>query len=197
MARGEYRGTAQRRAQIIDAAFEEFADGGYEQASLRSIANTAGITHSGLLYHFGSKEELLVEVLREHEEEERRQFFKREAPRNVEDFIDRMVESFRGELRRSQLLRLRMHFASGNGTERSHLVARDWMDRRYERIVREMAAQVGIFKASGAVASDLDDDDAAAAIFALYDGLLMHSLNAPGTDVSEIFAESLTHLLGS
>lgn len=197
MARGEYRGTAQRRAQIIDAAFEEFADGGYEQASLRSIANTAGITHSGLLYHFGSKEELLVEVLREHEEEERRQFFKREAPRNVEDFIDRMVESFRGELRRSQLLRLRMHFASGNGTEPSHLVARDWMDRRYERIVREMAAQVGIFKTSGAVASDLDNDDAAAAVFALYDGLLMHSLNAPGTDVSEIFAESLTHLLGS
>ena len=62
--RGESRPHGvRRREQIITAAIELFGEVGYRAAGLRDIAARAGITHPGLLYHFGSKEELLAAVL--------------------------------------------------------------------------------------------------------------------------------------
>jgi len=49
------------RARIRDAALKHFADEGYEQASIRAIARTAGISHSALRHHYGSKSELRAE----------------------------------------------------------------------------------------------------------------------------------------
>lgn len=194
MIRGQYRGTSARRDQIIAAAFDEFSSGGYESASLRSIAAKAGITHPGLFYHFPTKESLLTSVLREHEEAERREFFKTEPPLTAADFIRRITESFRGELGRPQLLRLRMHLTSEQHSGND--LAREFLARRYERVVGELAEQVRVLKANGAVSSSADDDDAASAIFALYDGLLMHSVSTPNAKAAEIFSDSLARILG-
>lgn len=62
-ARGPYAKTPARRAAIVRAARDSFAEKGYAKASLRDIAERAGITHAGLLHHFRNKEELLAEVL--------------------------------------------------------------------------------------------------------------------------------------
>lgn len=51
------------RAAIIDAAENLFSTQGFHDTSLRSIAAHAGLSHSGLLKHFGSKGELLLAVL--------------------------------------------------------------------------------------------------------------------------------------
>ncbi|RLP77907.1 TetR/AcrR family transcriptional regulator [Mycetocola tolaasinivorans] len=52
------------RARIVDSAFELFAESGFTSVSIREIAAHAHISHVGLLHHFGSKDELLLEVLR-------------------------------------------------------------------------------------------------------------------------------------
>ncbi len=52
-----------RRAVIIDAAAREFALHGYHGASIAAIAEKVGITQSGLLHHFPSKEALLDAVV--------------------------------------------------------------------------------------------------------------------------------------
>ncbi|WP_081863796.1 TetR/AcrR family transcriptional regulator [Mycetocola saprophilus] len=54
----------QTRTRIIDSAFELFAESGFKGVSIREIAANAHISHVGLLHHFGSKDELLLEVLR-------------------------------------------------------------------------------------------------------------------------------------
>ncbi|MGL4831667.1 MAG: TetR/AcrR family transcriptional regulator [Propionibacteriaceae bacterium] len=59
---------SERREQIIDAAWDLFAERGYHATSVRDIADQLGITHPGLLYHFHSKEELLLAVLARHDE---------------------------------------------------------------------------------------------------------------------------------
>jgi TetR/AcrR family transcriptional regulator, regulator of cefoperazone and chloramphenicol sensitivity len=46
------------RARIRDAAISHFADEGYERATIRGIAATAGVSPGLLRHHFGSKEEL-------------------------------------------------------------------------------------------------------------------------------------------
>ncbi len=52
----------QARQQIIDAAFELFAEIGYQKTSIAAIANSAGVS-KGLIYHyFESKEEILIGI---------------------------------------------------------------------------------------------------------------------------------------
>ena len=53
----------QRREEILVAAHEVFGARGFHKASLGEIAEKVGITHPGILHHFGSKEQLFVEVL--------------------------------------------------------------------------------------------------------------------------------------
>jgi AcrR family transcriptional regulator len=46
------------RARIREAAIRHFADDGYERATIRAIAASAGVSAGLLRHHFGSKEEL-------------------------------------------------------------------------------------------------------------------------------------------
>ncbi|MFO1115412.1 MAG: TetR/AcrR family transcriptional regulator [Beijerinckiaceae bacterium] len=52
-----------KRERILEAAFEEFAERGFEGASTRSVAAKAGVQHPLVTYHFGSKEGLWKAVV--------------------------------------------------------------------------------------------------------------------------------------
>lgn len=53
------RSAAEAKRAILDAAGELLAEHGIEGVQLKPIAAAAGITHSGVLHHFGSREGLL------------------------------------------------------------------------------------------------------------------------------------------
>lgn len=53
------------RARILHVAREVFAEHGFDGASVRQIAELAGTTHSMITYHFGSKETLWQEAVRD------------------------------------------------------------------------------------------------------------------------------------
>jgi len=73
--RGAYAKGVAKREEILEAALGVVADRGYGKASVREIADAAGLSAAGLLHYFGSKEELFVAILaardardtREHE----------------------------------------------------------------------------------------------------------------------------------
>ena len=48
------------RSRLLHAAMDAFAEYGYEGASLRAIADNAGVSFQLIAYYFGSKEELWV-----------------------------------------------------------------------------------------------------------------------------------------
>lgn len=52
-----------RRAEIVAKAIELFADSGFRATGMGRIAAEVGLTHAGLLHHFGSKERLLEAVV--------------------------------------------------------------------------------------------------------------------------------------
>jgi len=51
------------RSQILEAALTEFAEKGFQEASLAAIARRLGVTAPLVLYHFGSKANLWREAL--------------------------------------------------------------------------------------------------------------------------------------
>ena len=59
-----------RRTELLDALIDAFASNGIGTRSLRDVAEAAGTSHRMLIYHFGSRDELLLAIV---EEVERRQ----------------------------------------------------------------------------------------------------------------------------
>ena len=57
------RKSDQTREQILSAAARLFREQGYNAATLRKIAKAAGMEAGSIYYHFGSKDEMLDEVL--------------------------------------------------------------------------------------------------------------------------------------
>ena len=55
------------RERLLDAVIDHFAKDGLADQSLRRIAEAVGSSHRMLLYHFGSKDGLLLEAVREVE----------------------------------------------------------------------------------------------------------------------------------
>jgi AcrR family transcriptional regulator len=59
------------RESLLTDAVQYFAKNGIGDASLRSIATNIGTSHRMLIYHFGSREGLLAEVVRSVEAQQR------------------------------------------------------------------------------------------------------------------------------
>lgn len=83
----QQRGVARRKA-IVEAATELFSAHGYRGTGIAAIAARAGITASGVLHHFGSKEAVLRAVVEERDA--------REAERLAEFWSQRGLDALRG-----------------------------------------------------------------------------------------------------
>lgn len=52
-----------RKARILEAAARVFARKGYERATTREIADEADVSEGSIFYHFGSKRDLLLNIM--------------------------------------------------------------------------------------------------------------------------------------
>ncbi|HEX4722356.1 MAG TPA: TetR/AcrR family transcriptional regulator [Pseudonocardiaceae bacterium] len=59
------------REKLLDAVLDRLTGGGLGDLSLRALAAAVGTSHRMLIYHFGSKEGLLIEVVRAMETRQR------------------------------------------------------------------------------------------------------------------------------
>ena len=66
--RGSYAKGVAKRDEILTTALEVIARNGYRKTSIRDLAAEVGLSQTGLLHYFGTKEELFAEVLRKRDE---------------------------------------------------------------------------------------------------------------------------------
>jgi AcrR family transcriptional regulator len=59
------------KQRLLDAAIEYVSDNGISDVSLRSLAAALGTSHRMLIFHFGSKEQLWVEIVQTVEQRQR------------------------------------------------------------------------------------------------------------------------------
>ncbi|WP_374945905.1 TetR/AcrR family transcriptional regulator [Agreia sp.] len=171
--RGEYAKSAQVRKRIVDAATEEFAESGFRAGTMKNIAERATISQRGLVHHFASKEELLLEVL-EVRAAESAQLMLSSDPRDVlRSVVDVMVDN----ARRPGLVELHtVLFAEATSSEHpahahhAHRLQlwRDYLTSVFETLHRE-----------GALAPGLDPEVVATTLVAVQDGVQLQWLYHP------------------
>lgn len=192
-SRGSYRGTAEKRARIIAAAFAEFSSGSYESVSLRSIAAAAQMSHPGLLHHFPTKQALLEAVLTAHEAADQRAFAEHPPPQTVAELADVMAAAVAVDRQERELVQLRARLGAA-GADPKH-PAHDFAVRRYERLAAQTTQTIAAL-AAGEVAPDVEPEEAATVLLATIEGLLIRSLTDPALDVPGLVRLAVLRILG-
>ncbi|GMA27102.1 TetR/AcrR family transcriptional regulator [Arenivirga flava] len=185
-ARGPYAKTAERRLAILEAATEVFAERGWRAASLRQIAEAAGISLSTLQHHFPSKVELLHATMT-HRDEHR---FER-APGALPSFPQTVVGQAVANEGVPRLIQLYSVLTAESAT--AEHPARDYFAQRFASLREEYAAEFAALGAAGALRPGVDPATAAALLIGLWDGVQLQWLHDP--DAIEP-AEALVAYLG-
>ncbi|MCJ1688368.1 TetR/AcrR family transcriptional regulator [Rathayibacter sp. VKM Ac-2927] len=184
--RGPYRTGIERRRQILDAAFRVFGRRGYGTASLREIAEEVGVTSAGILRHFGSKEELLLAVLDRFDDESELNRARRSSVRGLAYFalLPGLMERHREH---PGLIELLLTICT-EASDPAH-PARDWVVRRYNRIVQEAVSALHEALEDSEIAplTQAQCEGEARLLFAVMDGLELQWLADPTLDLGELF----------
>ncbi|MDT0234851.1 helix-turn-helix domain-containing protein [Curtobacterium sp. BRB10] len=174
--RGPYRKSVERRREIVQTALDVFAERGYSSGSMREIAARAGLTQSGLLHHFASKEDLLTEVVELRD----RQVDEALARHGAPPLLERMAV-IAAHNRENRKLSSVFVILSAEAVAEEH-PAHEYFRRRYERQHVETERAVREEQRSGRIRPDLDAGAVAAGLVALLDGFELQQELRPGFD---------------
>ncbi len=164
--RGYAKGRAKRR-EILDQAMSLFGEAGYRGASLRVIATRCGISHTGLLHHFPTKEALLLAVL-EHRDDVDDEWLSLGGTTGV-GRLRRFAELAVLNSSRRGIVEL-FTVVSAEATAADH-PAHGYFVRRYENSVAGARLAYEQARLEGALRPGVDPDAAGRQLIALMDGL--------------------------
>lgn len=172
--RGESRPHGvRRREQIITAAIELFGEVGYRAAGLRDIAARAGITHPGLLYHFGSKEELLAAVL-EYRDTEQESMLASVQPEPAE-VVRAIYQVVAANAEQSKIVEMFTMLAA-ESTDAAH-PAHTYFEQRYALLRARFTRLAQVLVDAGMLRPGIQPQVVATNLIALLDGLQIQWLH--------------------
>jgi LacI family transcriptional regulator len=160
------------RAAILRAALASFLERGFQGASLRDIAERAGITHAGLLHHFRGKDELLLAILAQQDADTEARAAPELDPYTGPDLVLRFLDRAVQERHRSPdlvLLRNELLAAAGRPDNPAH----DYFRQRYERVRESLTANFAARVEAGTLRPGLEPAQVAALWQAVIDGLAL------------------------
>lgn len=168
-----YRQAAERRAEILARAIELFAEHGTD-TSLRAIGESIGVSHAALRYYFASRDELLIEVYRQHEQQEK-------EPSDPEDVPAVTLMERSAERNRSipGIVGLYATLTTDALQADAHPQTREFVTERFRRVRADLVERIEAGQRAGTVAADVDPSDAAALVAAASDGLQLQWLLDP------------------
>jgi AcrR family transcriptional regulator len=197
--RPERRVDSEKARRIVAAMRSSVGSRGATASTFDQVAQEAGVSRGLLHYYFGSKERLLVEVVR-HDSELRVAALERRL--QDADSIDAIVEVL--------VTQLKDFVAEGDGAHallhelfsvsRGNAEIREELAELYRRLRAQVAAILGAKQADGVVRLRGEPEAVASLLFALGDGLELQLVSDPDWDSSRTFAagiETARFLLGA
>jgi AcrR family transcriptional regulator len=184
-----------RRAQIVAAAIDTIAELGYGQASLARIAETAGTSKGVIIYHFGSKDDLIREIVAELSAKGRAYMGPRlEAEPTGAGMLRAYIESNMAFIRenRNHVLAIVEIVFNGRGADGRPL---------YDPAIRLEGAEalrqlLAHFQGTGEFRADFDPDVMAMAIRAALDAVPPRLARNPDLDIGR-YGRELADLFGA
>lgn len=169
--------TLLRRQEIISAAAEIFGAKGFGGGTLQDIADQVGMTHAGILHHFGSKDQLLLEVLTRRDETDVADLEGRRIPGGV-DLFRHLVRTAFANAQRAGIVQAFVVLSAESVTE-DH-PGRAYFENRYRTLRSDVAAAFEDLCRERGVSNPELVADASASILAVMDGLQVQWLLDPG-----------------
>ncbi|MGH8794882.1 MAG: TetR/AcrR family transcriptional regulator [Stackebrandtia sp.] len=161
--------SAKRRNEILRAATDIFGARGYRNGSLGEIADKVGITHAGILHHFGSKNQLLLEVLDYRDRVDDVEDLEGRHPPEGMPLFRHLVETARRNTARPGIVQTYAVLSADSVTDNHP--AQDYFRDRFTGLRAMIAASLKQVCDPDDMPPDSDVDTAASAIIAVMDGL--------------------------
>ena len=168
--------TRQKRTDILEAAVEIFGNKGSTNGTLADVAEQVGMTHAGVLHHFGSKQKLLLEVLAYRDQADVAELVEKHIPGGPELFLHLVRTAFANE-RRPGIVQAYTVLSNESVTD-DH-PARDFFEERYTTLRREVSEAFHALCAQEGVTEPATVAAASASILAVMDGLQLQWLLHP------------------
>lgn len=176
--RGPYAKTAALRVRILETCIELFGQTGFHNLTMKEVAKQVGISNTGLLHHFASKDELLSGVLQLRDEQSQRFFQDRgirvlTVPESAEE-IKAMLKIVVANEVQPGLIELHSTLAA-EASAPDH-PAHDYYQNRYDEVVKFYAEAFRALSIQGELTTEMAPVDLAAMFVALTDGLQLQWL---------------------
>jgi AcrR family transcriptional regulator len=173
--RRSYPKGVRRRQQILDSVIALLAQRGVDRASLRTVGEAIGVSHTALRHYFSSRDELLVEAYRTHEARAAQ-----DAPAVSESAVGLIIEAAERNRSIPGLVELYATLTT-DALQEQHAVTREFVRGRFRSLREALAGMIASGQQAGRIAPSIDPLDAAALVIAASDGLQIQWLLDPDT----------------
>jgi AcrR family transcriptional regulator len=177
--RGTYAKTEQFRIDVLDTALRILAERGFDATTLQLIADEVGRSKAGLLHHFGSRESLMLEIVRHRDTVNNR-----ERPW-MEDGIADLVPLVAHNATVPGLVALFAVVSALAAADPTSTPRHEYFAARYARAREDIAARLTALQSAGTIRDDIAPAHAATIILATMDGLQTQWLLDPKVDMAE------------
>jgi AcrR family transcriptional regulator len=191
--------SGEKAQRIVDAMRESVAKRGAAGSTFEHVAREAGVSRGLLHYYFGTKERLLVEVVRRDAEIRVARLDEPLAKaETVEDVLEVLVASLTDLIENEPaffLLLYELFSAGRRNPEIQHEIG-----QLFERTRSHVAEILKAKQAEGVLKMRHDAESIVAYLFAAADGFALQALSDPSRDISGALAAgaaSARYLLGS
>lgn len=164
-----------KREEILRATLEIFGREGVRNTTLRAVAKESGISLTGLMHYFESKDHLLTEVLRASDRAAEARFYAPDAVRDPGEFLARALTANAENAARARLY-VTLVAASTDPAHPAHA----YFEERYARLRATIVAHL-----KSEQLPYLDPDFTASALVAASDGIMLQWLNDPAIDMAD------------
>ena len=178
------RGRASR-ARLLNAALRQFGARGFRGTTLADLAADAGVSEPAVLYHFGSKEHLLEQVLHDDDMAQRERIDRDRADASLAAAVTELAARHEAA---PAFIRLYTVVAA-ESIDPEH-PAHAYFVERYRRSRGDFADWIANEQREGRLSESIDPDILARLLVAILDGLELQYLLEPGAgDIARPLAE--------
>lgn len=187
--RGSYAKTERLRLEVLDAALRLVAETGFDLTTLQDVADSLGRSKAGVLHHFGSLDNLMLEIVKHRDGINRRTFPTKEGAE-----FDALLDLVAHNATVPGLIGLFSVVAALAATDATETGRREYFSDLYTRNRSTWTERIERSQKQGHIRADLPPNVIATLIIAALDGLQTQWLLDSDVDMI-VHLRALIHLL--